>query len=283
MTQATGWGDGGWGERSWSGLNNEWFIGRDAVSISSLSIDSQTVSFRFEIPANALDYWRQFDEAGDVAVQSGFAGVFHVVEQGEDSSIELYPGRKDYPAVDRSADWFVDGYSEEQIAPGRFAIELTCIRQTNRDESTTRLTETGWSSDGWGDGGWGGTSPPLKIELPYGTLAVDEGSIGQISGDGSPSGEAATLPLLVSAAQLGAFADAIGSPDAVVERAVPDGENRAVDGSPNSTQTLTLSTASDVDLDLDDGDYLARDWSASYYSQNESHRYQIELTLQETP
>lgn len=282
MTGATGWGELSWGERSWSGLNDDWFVGSEAYGIGGLAVDSETISFEFEITSDSLSAVRAFDRSGDVSVTSGFGGVFFVDDESSDSSIRLIPGDADYPAVDKSAEWYVDDYSETQISPARYTVELVCRRKSNRDETVNRLVETGWSSDGWGDGGWGGTAPDLKIELSYGNLALDEQDIGQIERDGSPVAGSSTLPLLVSAAQLGALADSVGYPNGVVERTIPDGDDRIVDESDADRQTVSITTRSGVDLDPDDGDYIVRGWSAEFYSYEISHRFQIDLTIHST-
>jgi len=277
VNNSTGWSDGAWSDGAWSGLDTDWVVAGRAQSLTSISISPDAISVSFEVSDDNIDHYRAFSRSGDLETGSGHGGQFRVFDRATASGVDIYPGNADVPAVERGETWYADGYSEEQVAPTRYAVTLDCVRETNREETTSILVESGWSAGGWSSGAWGGSDPAFDLELSYGTIALDDRSVGQIDREGSPTGDDITVPLLLSSEQAAAIADAAGYPGGVTERSVPDGDDQPVDDS--GRQAVTISTPGS---DLADGEYLIRDWSIEFNSHDPSHRWQATLTITET-
>jgi hypothetical protein len=230
---------------------------------SNLTADAETISLSFEIHRDTLDAWRRFDRAGDISVESGFAGQFGAKgRDGQDGTVTVEPAGEDTPPFPRD-EYFVASFDEEQLAPDRQQISLSLQRLSNRGQEFATLTETG---------DW-------EFALEIGTVGLDESQVSPASGSGTTSGPEYDLELRVGDDQAAALLDNWGFPDGVVERSVGDGENFLVDESPDSRQTVAITAPNGAAID--DGDYFVTGWSIEQAGFEASRRWSVDVTLAE--
>jgi hypothetical protein len=234
------------------------------ILASSLTADAQTVSLSFEVHRDEIDAWRRFDRAGDISVESGFAGQYRAIDRGARSG----PTRVE-PPVDQEppfprADYFVTSYGEEQVAPDRFQVDMTFQRLSNRGQEFGTLSEAG---------DW-------EFALETGTVGLDAAQVSPASGSGTTAGPEFELQLRIGDDQAAALMDNWGYPEGVVERPVGDGEDYLVDQSPDSRQTVTVTSPSGAAID--DDDYLVTGWQIETAGFEASRRWSVDVTFAES-
>ena len=264
-----------------------WTVAGVAVPVQAdIELTAATLSLSFVVSTSELTTWREVgDRAGDLAVETGAGGALRTIARGTSGTLTVDADAADAPPI-ATSEWYVDGYSEEQLAPQRYELELDLQRPTNRrDEFTLDDIDVSSADEGFGlnfgeDFG-AGAQLALLVELGGEglTLGITERQLGQLDRDGAPTGADVTMPLLLSVEQAAAVADAAGYPEAVVERTVPDGDSLRVDES-GGRQTLGLQTRDDVALD--DGNWLLSEWSLERHSYTTGRRWRAELTLAAT-
>jgi len=226
----------------------------------SLSATSVTVSWRTD--QAGVEYYREYDRAGDLAQESGFGGVFRTIDHaGRDSTLTFKPPADEAPPYD-IIEGYPSSYQESQFSADLYDVSLTIRRLTNRDEPFSSVSETG----------------AFEFATERGTLGLPADAVSQTSREGSTTGAQPSLTLRLTADEAAAAVDAWSHPEGVVERAVHDGEDTLEDDSPNARQTVTLS--SPAASELADGDYFVLGWSLEQVGY-EDRRYQVDVTLAE--
>lgn len=246
-----------------------WTLGSDLEiePLQDISFDAETISLSFVADADQIDQVRGLETTGDFAVESGAGGRFRAIDRsgGSAGAVALEPSPTETPAVDPT-DVYIADVSETPLSGANEAYEVSIElqRTTNRSERYTAIDESG--------------EAPNEISLSHGTIALEDTHIGLIERSGSTTGTRPALDLLLSTEQAAAIADSIGFPAGVVDRTVLDGSDLVEDSSGN--HELAISTNSTIDLD--DGTYVARDWSISTYSNtDDSARWRASITLSE--
>ena len=263
-----------------------WTIaGVDVPVQTDIELTASTLSVSFQVSSSELSTWREVgDRAGDLAVETGFGGALRTLSRGASGTITVDADAADTPPF-ATSEWHVAEFDEEQTAPQRHEIELELQRPTNRRDEFADLTDRAVSSGSRGFGrnfgrDFGAGDPDIGAYLALGglglTVAVTSDQIGQIEREGAAPGAHTTLPLVLSAEQAAAIADAAGYPEGVVDEAVADGESRLVDAT-GGRQTVTLDVRADVALE--DGQWLLREWSIEWHSFATERRWRAELTL----
>jgi len=233
------------------------------VVAGDVTADPETLTLVFETDRDALSQWRALDRAGDIQREPGYGGRYRVLDRaGRADWTEARPPGDQAPPF-AGATGYVQSYQEEQVHPDRYRISLTLARGTNRSEAFGTVSQTG---------DW-------EFETPYGTVGLDAGQVSQTSRKGTVTAGTTTMALAVDSTQAAALCDAWGFPDAVVEEPVPDGENRLVDESEDSRQTVKLSTPDGAGLP--DGDYFVQGWALRRLGFSDSREWQLEITLAE--
>lgn len=246
-------------------LNEEWQVDEQPIKPDGLSMDAESTTLTFEVLRSEIDQWRQYDRAGDISVEAGFAGQFRAVDRGgRDDTTEVRPSFGTLDPIIPSVEYLVTSYGEEQVAPDRFEVSLGFQRRTNRDQGFPTLSESG---------DW-------EFSLETGTVGLDASHVSRASGSGTTSGPEYDLTLTVSDDQAAALLDNWGYPDGVVERGVSDGTNFLVDESPSSRQTVTISGPSGAILS--DGDYLVTSWQVERAGFDADRRWTVDVTLAES-
>lgn len=243
------------------GYANWWIGGRMVKARADFTLSPKTLSLSFETDRAGVDFWRQYDRAGDVQVKAGFAGQFEVVDRGNRDPITVEPPFGQQPPFD-IADYYVNSYQETQAAADRFEISMTLQRTGNRSDVFGAADETG--------GFW-------TFEFDRGTIALEEAQVRQASGSGTTAGRSVTLPIVVDDQQAATIVDTAGFPDAVVDRSVPDGKNFVEDSS-GGRQTVTIDAPASASLDS--GTYLIQGWRLSFAGYQDD-RWRVELELAE--
>ena len=244
-------------------FSEEWQIDRERLQPSEIEADAETLSLSFQVQRDQLPTWRQFDRAGDVNVDEGFAGAFRAIGRDGDDDVEVRTAFNRLRPFIPSTSYRVAGYSETQLSPTRFELALELQRVTNRGEGFPELSQTG---------AW-------EVDLQHGTVGLSERQVGQIDREGAPPGAEVALEVLVSDDQAAALLDNLGYPAGVVERTVPDGDSVRVDET-GGRQTVMLSAPAEAALAS--GDWFVTDWTLSFNAYSEERQWAIELALAET-
>jgi hypothetical protein len=236
--------------------------GRPLPSVKEWSVSPRTVSVTFEIDDSQLNIWREYDRAGDLSVEDGYAGTFRALDRG---------GRAD-PVVLQPPPWFappigqvkgyVNSYGESPQGPTRTEISITIQRLTNRQPTTDSVDETG--------GDW-------QLRTVEGALALDEDQVAPSPASGTPAGRQTTLTVGVSADQAATLADALAYPGGVTEREIRGEENIVIDESPDEQQTILVGTVADTELRS--GEYPVSDWSVEFAGFDDRREFRVELVL----
>jgi len=239
-----------------------WQIDGRAVTVDdeSLELTARTLSLSFEVARDEVDHWRQYDRVGDFSVEDGFAGRFRAISDGADLvSVAAAPDAS--PAVS-GGQWFVSGYSEEELAADRYRVTLDLQRPSNRSPRASAVDQTGGQFD------W-------QLRLDRGTISMPRRGVTPIEREGTTHDAELMLSVKLSNEEAATVADTLTAPAGVVERTVPDGENRLRDET-GGEQTLDV-VAPDTSA-VWRGEYLARDWTLT--KQNHSDQpWLLELPL----
>ena len=260
--------------------------GVDVPVQTDIELTASTLSLSFQVSSSELATWRDIgDRAGDLTVETGAGGALRTLGRGSGGTVVVTPGAAESPPV-ATGEWYVDGFDEEQFAPDRFEVALDFQRPSNRrDEFPLDDIDVSSADEGFGlnFGEDFGVGAQLALLLELGgeglTLGITERQLGQLDRDGAPTGADVTMPLIFSAEQAAALADAAGYPDGVVEQSVPDDDSVKIDES-GGRQTVGIKTRGDIALN--DGDWLLTDWSLEWNSHSPGRRWMAELELTET-
>lgn len=282
-----------------------WTIaGVDVPVQTDIELTASTLSLSFEVSESGLSTWRGIgDRAGDLAVETGYGGALRTLGRGSGGTVVVTPDAAETPPV-ATGEWYVDGFDEEQLAPGRYEVSLNLQRRSNRrdefalDDIDVATIDSGFGvnfghefgtpgvvAPGFGRefgrsfGGGGGSPTSFGLQAGAGvTIRLPDDQLGQIDRGGAPTGAEVTIPLTLSDEQAAALADAAGYPDGVVERSVPDDDSVRVDES-GGRQTVVITTRNDVALA--DGEWLLTDWSIEWHSYSADRRWMAGLELAE--
>lgn len=241
-----------------------WSIDGTDLEADSLSLDHQTLTLGSEV-TTSIDHWRQYDRAGDFEVVNGANGDFRAFDTsgGAQGPVTITPPTEWSPAPFGSVEALVESYSESQIAPGRFEIELSFQRTTNISRDAT---------DPGGTGAW-------EFGFSLGTIGLNGGGLDEqvlvAERDGDPTDGAWTLPLLLDDQQARIVMESLSHVGATAERTVPDGENFRIDTTTNQKNTVSLTTPSRATVQ--DGTYVATGWDLEWYSHR--RRWLVALSL----
>mgnify|MGYP000515271988 CR=1 FL=1 len=246
-------------------VSDEWLIGGELTTVSGLEADSQTTTVEIETANDKLDRWRQFDDrAGATETVSGFGGQFRALDADGQGSVEVRSAFRELRPFKPSVQYLIDSYSEESLGPDRTRVEITLQRTANRGAGFAALDQRG----------------DVEIGVSDSTIGLPANHVGQFRPEGSTTGQRFVVELRVSDKQAAAAVDALGYPDGVVERSVPDGSDRLVDETVDDRQTVTIRSGDN--LPVDDGDYLVTGWSlAEAVPDLGSRRWALELSLAE--
>ena len=279
--------------------------GVDVPVQTDIELTASTLSLSFQVSSSELATWRDIgDRAGDLTVETGAGGALRTLGRGSGGTVVVTPGAAESPPV-ATGEWYVDEFDEEQVAPDRFEVALDFQRPSNRrDEFPLDDIDVATMDSGFGVNfgrsfgapddppqGFGrsfgssfgvGGGAPLSLALNAGdgvTIRPSDSQLGQLGREGAPTGADVTMPLIFSAEQAAALADAAGYPDGVVEQSVPDDDSVKIDES-GGRQTVGIKTRGDIALD--DGDWLLTDWSIEWNSHSAGRRWMAELELTKT-
>jgi hypothetical protein len=245
-------------------LTDEWQIDGRAVLLEDISATPNTTTLTFEVDADDLSWWRQFDQAGDLNVESAHAGQFRALDKGGRSEpVNVRSALRDTPPFIPSKDYYVTGYQEDESAPDRAMITLTLQRLSNRTQGFPESSESG--------GYW-------EITTTTGTLAFDEAQVRPDSVTGSATGQQQTLAIRAGNDQIATLIDSLGYPGGVVTRDVSQSPNQLDDSSPDQRQTITLDAPSDAQVES--GDWLVTSWDFREAGFGD-RRWEIRLTLRQ--
>ena len=236
-----------------------WSIGGFDVEPETIESDAQTLTLSFFIEIDRIDEVRDLQRAGDVDVETGFAGSFRAIDRSADGTISVQPATGDEPPF-TDGSYLVSEYEEEQVSPTRWRVEVTLQRLTNRSQEFGER----WDVDG-----------DVSLTTTTGRIRLSDRQVGQVDRTGSPAGADLTVALFVGGREVAHFIDAAGFPEGVVDRPVPDGDSRVVDETGRG-QTLTVSGLEHKAIP--GGDYLVRDWSVEQRAFGD-RRWRVELVL----
>lgn len=248
-----------------------WTIaGNNVEPTPEIELTASTLSLSFEVPEPDLATWETIgDRAGDLTIETGFGGAFRTLARGEQVDVIVDPAASESPPI-ATSDWYVDGFSAEQLSPQRHEVSLDLQRPQNRRDEFSLSNADVQTAAG---------PPTLSLSLQNGAgLLVELGpdQVGQHNRDGSPAGAQIDLPLLVSPEQAAAVVDAAGFPAGVSERTIPDGDSTLVDES-GGRQTVGVTSAAGVPLA--DGDFLIVDWGLERAGFDTRRRFALSLGL----
>lgn len=252
------------------GRTRQWLLRPPSTTIpvtptTDIEVGPQTISLTTDVSESNIDAFREFaDRAGDLDTESGFGGSFRTLNRGTGDTVEVIPGVESSPPVAQT-DMFVASYSESQLSPVRFEVDIELQRLANRDDATD--PDTLQTGDEW------------AITLDTGaTIGLSGRQVAPPERDGSPSGASVGLEIIVSSDQAAAILDRIGYPAGVVERSVPDGDDQLVDES-GGRQTIAIDAPPDAAIDS--GEWLVRGWGLSFNAFDEPRRWRLSLSLGE--
>lgn len=239
-----------------------WTIdGTTAEPVNSLTLTPTALSISFEADRSDISQWRAYDRSGDYRRIGEYAGGWRLVDDGgRSATVTLDPPADRKPPLD-TVTGYVQSYSERQAAADRFAVDLTVERESERQDVYSAPAESG--------GDW-------ELSTAHGTIALEARQVGRASQRGSTEGGQWSLPIWLTDVQAGAIADAAGTPDAVVERPVGDGENRWADAS-GGRQTVTITAPAGATLP--GGDHFIPDWTLEHAGYGPSREWRATLTL----
>ncbi len=240
----------------------DWRIGGQMLKESWIDeLTPHTLTITFHTDRDGLEYWRQYDRAGDVQVEVGFGGTFQAVDRGgRDDALELQPPFRQTPPFDE-AEFYVTNYSEAQLSSELFEIEFEFQRSEPRSGVFDVVDRSG---------------EPWVFDFDRGTIALEERRVSRIDRDGGPTGGDTSIEVLLTDLEAAALADVAGVPDAVVDREVPDGPGFAEDTS-GGRHTVAITSPDGAPLE---GDWVIRNWSLAMHNRSDE-RWLVELQLAE--
>jgi hypothetical protein len=241
-----------------------WTIDGTDFEANSLSLDHRTLTLGAEV-TTSIDHWRQYDRAGDLEVVEGANGNFRAFDRSGNAQgpVTIAPPTEWSPAPFGSVKVLVDDYSESQIAPGRFEIELSFQRTSNVSRDVTDPGATG----------------PWEFGFSLGTVGLDGGGVldEQVlvaERDGNTTGGTWTLPILLTDQQARVVIESLSHVGATAERSVPDAAKYVVDATSDDRNTISIAAPSRAVIDS--GSYIATTWDLEYFS---PRRWRVDLEL----
>lgn len=244
-------------------LTDEWQVDRERLRAESVDATAETLSLSLTVEASNIDTWREYDRAGDVTTQSGFAGSFRSFSRDGSPPVSIRAPFTRLRPFTPETEYQVTGYSERQIASNRFEVTLDFQRTSNRGEAFPELAQSG---NDW------------IIGLDYGAISLSKKQVGRVDRQGSPAGATLTLPLRVSDDQAAALFDNLGYPDAVVERNIPDAKDKRVDET-GGRQTISIDAPSGAAIES--GDWFVTDWTLTFNSNSKPRVWAFDLEIAE--
>jgi hypothetical protein len=239
-----------------------WTIdGTTIEPVNGASLSPTALAISFEADRGDISQWRAYDRAGDYRRIGEYAGGWRLVDDGgRASTVTLDPPADRKPPLD-AVEGYVQSYSEQQVATDRYAVDLTVERETERQDVYSAPAESG--------GDW-------AIATAHGTIALEARQVGRASQRGSAEGGQWSLALWLTDTQAGAIADAAGTPGAVVERPVGDGEDGWADAS-GGRQTVTITAPAGATLP--GGDHFVAGWGLEHAGYGPRREWRADLTL----
>lgn len=240
-------------------LTGKWAIGGTPVIPETVESTAETLTLSFNADRSDIGTWRQYDRAGDTRRVSQTAGSYRVESDGGDLVTISIP-TPDRPPFGPSVTGYVASYAEEQLAPDRYRIRLSIKRQAPRTAQTSSSDDT--------PANW-------EFNTSRGVVGLNSDRVSLIPAEGVSPNREHQLALRVDDTQAGRLLDAWDTPDAIVERRVPDGVDCYLDTS-DGDQTVELRVPDDASIA--EGDYGVRDWRLAQAGFGRG-RWQIEATL----
>lgn len=240
-------------------LTGSWAIDGRAITPAAIKASARDVILEFTVLATDVSHWRQYDSAGDVIRIPQNGGGFRLVDNSGRSPVTVSVPAPDRPPFNRTIDGYVDDYNEEQLSPDRYQISLTILRTEPRPAVTSQATDTA----------------TYEFDTSRGVVGLDADDVGQLETEASGAGRIHELQLRVDDETAARLLDAWSTPTAIVERAVPDGEDVFVDTA-DGGQTVSISTPTRASLAA--GDYGITDWTLTQ-SGFGTHRWTLAVSL----
>lgn len=243
----------------------------DGTPVPGLTSETRTwqdleLAFRAPAARRNNDLRPLDSRAGSVDVITDSNGEFRSMDRagGANTYGLVPPISRDPPRTPR--DYRVDDYSDEMLDQrgADFRVSLTLVADESR-------TDSNGLAESRSDGEW-------LFELPRATVATAR--VGQAVATGSKDGEATkSVELVLDAGQTEAVESSLTALEAVTVHEVPDGENFAVDESPGSLSTVSVTAPAGGDDILPSGEYAAVEWESEWRSEDS---YLVSLELVET-
>lgn len=243
--------------------NHNWTVDGETVQAESFEMVPQGVTLSFQVDRSNLSYWRQYDRADDIEVESGFAGSFRALDAGNAVTVTVEPPSDLSPPVD-TFEGYVASYSEEQNSADRVTISLEVQRKRNRGQQFSTVTE------------------PLNdvyISFANSVIQLRNRQMSRTGSDGTTADRSHTVTLRLSRTQAAVLADDADRPEAITEREVQGGINEIVDES-DGRQTIELQLQSESVMPT--GEFLITGWSLSPAQVYEPWLAEVEMFIVRT-
>lgn len=286
-----------------------WTVGGiDVDAQADLELTASTLSLSAIVPDADLGPWRTLGErAGDLDVQTAYGGQFRAFGRGEASTITVSPPADQSPPF-ATSEWYVSAFDVEAVAADRSEVRVDLQRPTPRDDAfaiadealvpsqsglgrnfgtdfggATRVAgDAGFGNDFGVDFGVGDVDLAVSIGLrggDAGSLGLEARQVGRATESEAATGTEYELPVMLTDEQAAAFADAAGTPAAIVDRSIPDGDSFAVDSS-GGRQTVVVDVQSDG-LGPPSGTWGVADWQLTEQQPTGTRRWRASLSLRE--
>jgi len=253
-------------------------IDGQSLDVQELAADHQTLEISAEVGRDDISTWRQYDRPGGATTTVGANGEFRTTDRsgGAQPVVTVDPPDEWQPEPLDIHDAIVTDYSETEVTPDRYELELTLTRTSNRDRTVSNPNTTGFGAR---FGRYFGTSERIGkwvFEFSRGEIGLDSGQVLLEEFDGSPAGGSWTIPLLVDDLQARVIMESLSHVDAVAERNIPDATDHIVDTTSGSWNQISIRQPVDGQLFGAATEAIATGWEMERYS----HRHwQIDLSL----
>jgi hypothetical protein len=256
-------------------------IDGQSLDVQELAADHQTLEISAEVDRDDISTWRQYDRPGEATTTIGANGEFRTTDRsgGGQPVVTVEPPDEWQPEPLDAHDAIITDYSETEVAPDRYELELTLTRTSNRDRTVSFPNITGFGRQ---FGRYFGTSEPSErigkwvFKLSRGKIGLDSGQVLLEEFNGSSVGGSWTLPLLVDDLQARVVMESLSHIDAVAERNIPDATDRLVDTTSGSWNQISIRQPVNGQLFGAATEAIATGWEMEWYS----HRHwRIDLSL----
>ena len=266
-----------------------WTIGGNDVTVQAdIELTPRTLSLSAVVANDNLDPWRSLGErAGDIDVQPAYGGRFRAFRRGDARSVTVAPPAAQSPPF-ADSEWFVSAFSVDRVGADRSEVGLTLQRPSPRGDEFSFSgadlvpADAGFGLDFGTDFGAGDIDRVATIDLQggdKGSLGLTQQQVGRPAETETPTGTKVDWPVVLTAEQAAAFADAVGTPGAVVERSVPDGESVTVDSSAGRQTIIVDVQRSGGGLPA--GAWAVADWTLTAQQPTGVRRWRASLSLRE--